>query len=95
VGADVPVPVRSPRLTVDDFFATSARSGARTPVSTIRGDARDMVIEEQECCAFLKFEMTDTGDQMWVTISFPERARAVADLIFEQFVPKAGRASRG
>jgi hypothetical protein len=48
---------------------------------------RDMVAKEQDCCAFLTFDVDDTSDAIRVTISAPERAREVADFLFEQFVP--------
>jgi hypothetical protein len=48
---------------------------------------RDMVAKEQECCAFLNFELSETGGEVRLTITAPERAREVADALFEQFVP--------
>jgi hypothetical protein len=48
---------------------------------------REMVGKEQECCAFLNFELTETGEDVRLTITAPERAREVADALFEQFVP--------
>ena len=46
-----------------------------------------MVGKEQVCCAFLNFELTETGEEVRLTITVPERAREVADALFEQFVP--------
>src|SRR5688572_24852801 len=37
---------------------------------------RDLVAQEQECCAFLRFDTEETADEVRVTISAPERARA-------------------
>jgi hypothetical protein len=48
---------------------------------------RDMVAKEQECCAFLNFELSENGEDVRLTITVPERARDVADAIFDQFVP--------
>ena len=48
---------------------------------------RDMVVKEQECCAFLNFELSETGEDVRLTITAPDRARDVADALFEQFVP--------
>ncbi len=55
-----------------------------------RGEARDriarMVAQEAECCAFLRFETHDLGDEVEVTVTAPESARSVADSLFELFV---------
>jgi hypothetical protein len=48
---------------------------------------REMVGKEQECCGFLRFELTETADDVRLTITAPERARDVVDALFEQFVP--------
>jgi len=48
---------------------------------------REMVAKEQRCCAFLNFELAETDQDVRVTITAPERARDVADVLFEQFVP--------
>src|SRR5919108_3440583 len=48
---------------------------------------REMVGKEQSCCAFLDFELAETDQGMQLTITAPERAREVADAMFEQFVP--------
>jgi len=50
---------------------------------------REMVGKEQECCAFLTFELTETDENVRLTITAPEGARDVADALFEQFVPAA------
>ena len=39
------------------------------------------------CCAFLSFELTETGEEVRLTITVPERRGEVADALFEQFVP--------
>jgi hypothetical protein len=48
---------------------------------------REMVGKEQECCAFLNFAISEIGEDVRLTITAPERARDVADALFEQFVP--------
>ena len=55
---------------------------------------REMVGKEQGCCAFFDFEIAETDAGVRLTITAPERARAVADALFDQFVP-AGLSSPG
>lgn len=50
------------------------------------GRVRDMVRKEQDCCAFLNFDLTETADEVRLTITAPERARAVASTLFDEFV---------
>jgi hypothetical protein len=50
---------------------------------------REMVGKEQECCAFLNFELIETNEEVRLTITAPERAREVANALFEQFVPSS------
>lgn len=47
----------------------------------------EMVRKEQQCCAFLNFELSEIDEGVRLTITAPERAREVADRLFEQFVP--------
>ena len=49
---------------------------------------REMVRNEQECCAFLSFEVSEEPEDVWLTITAPERARDAADSLFDQFVPR-------
>jgi hypothetical protein len=56
---------------------------------------RQMVGNEQDCCAFLDFELTETGEDVRLTITAPERARDVADALFEQFLPSGASAKNG
>ena len=55
---------------------------------------REMVDKEQQCCAFLNFDVSETDEDVRLTITAPERAREVADAIFEQFVPAAVSGNR-
>ena len=56
-------------------------------VPDVAARVREMVEKEQECCGFLSFELAETDDEVRLTIIAPERARDVADALFEQFVP--------
>ena len=49
---------------------------------------RELVDKEQVCCAFLDFELTQTGEDVRLAITVPERARDVADALFEPFVTR-------
>jgi hypothetical protein len=50
---------------------------------------RDMVRREQECCAFLRFDVLEDANAVRVRITAPETARSVASSLFEQFISKA------
>ena len=50
---------------------------------------REMIRKEQQCCAFLTFELHEHSHEVQVTIKAPEEARAAADLLFEQFIASA------
>jgi hypothetical protein len=47
---------------------------------------RELVAKEQACCAFLNFELSGIDGSVRLLIAAPERARDVADTVFEQFV---------
>jgi len=47
---------------------------------------REMVRQEQECCAFLNFALDERCAEIRLTITAPEAARGVADLLFQPFV---------
>jgi hypothetical protein len=55
---------------------------------------REMVSKEQECCAFLNFELTESDEDVCLTITAPEGAREVADALFEQFMPSSTPSNR-
>ena len=80
------------------WIAELARDGLRdhsrtdlvldlTYAAEVAGRVREMIRKEEECCAFLSFELTETNDEVRLTITAPENAREVADGLFEQFVP--------
>ena len=54
-----------------------------------RERVREMVRNEQACCAFLAFELHETGNEIRLTVTAPETAREAADALFEQFVAGA------
>jgi hypothetical protein len=47
---------------------------------------REMVRKEQQCCAFLTFEIHEEPDEIRLKITAPDEARDTAALLFEQFV---------
>lgn len=50
---------------------------------------RQMIAKERECCAFLTFAVDEVPGSLQVTITAPERARAVAAELFAQFTGEA------
>lgn len=46
---------------------------------------RQMVAQERACCAFLRFELSETKDSIRLTITAPETARTAAETVFEPF----------
>jgi hypothetical protein len=58
-----------------------------------RQRVHEMVRNEQVCCGFLAFELHETGNEIRLTVTAPERAREAADALFEQFVANAPAAS--
>jgi hypothetical protein len=80
------------------WIADLAREGLRgasrkdlrlelTYAPSLASRVREMVDKERECCGFLDFELVETGADVRLTITTPERAREFADELFEQFVP--------
>jgi hypothetical protein len=58
-----------------------------------RERVREMVRNEQACCSFLSFDLSETPDEIRLVVTAPEAAREAADMLFEQFV--AGAPSTG
>lgn len=54
-----------------------------------RERVREMVRNEQACCAFLAFELHEVGNEIRLTVTAPEMSREAADTLFEQFVANA------
>lgn len=46
---------------------------------------RQMMRQEQSCCAFLSFALDEGPDLVSLTVTAPEEARIAADALFEQF----------
>jgi len=51
---------------------------------------RELIRREQECCAFLTFEMHEDVEGIRLTIDAPEDARDAVDTLFEQFQSASG-----
>ena len=49
---------------------------------------RDLMRQEQACCAFLTFELHEQPDEVVLMIKAPEEARAVLNSLFEPFLTK-------
>lgn len=54
---------------------------------------RDLKRLEEACCGFLDFALTESADAIRLTITAPERARATADDLFDQFLARDPRRS--
>ena len=53
------------------------------------GRVRQMVQQEEACCAFLSFQIHEQPDAVTLTIKATEEAREIADALFDQFVATA------
>lgn len=65
------------------------RDGARLILSydpRVTTSVREMARREQECCAFLRFELNEGRNGLMLVITAPEAARDVLDAIFDPFV---------
>jgi hypothetical protein len=58
-----------------------------------RGRVREMVRNEQQCCAFLSFQIGEAADEIRLTVTAPEAAREAADTLFKQFIVNASAPS--
>ena len=54
---------------------------------------RELVRQEQECCAFMTFGLDVGPAEVRLTITAPEGARESAGLLFEQFIASTGTAA--
>ena len=54
-----------------------------------RDRVREMVRNEQACCAFLSFDLREQPGEISLTITAPEAARESVDLLFEPFLAGA------
>ena len=62
-----------------------------TYARSVADRVREMVRKEQRCCAFLNFDLSEIDEGVRLAITAPERARDVADALFEQVAPAGGR----
>lgn len=60
-----------------------------TYASEASDQVREMVRREQECCAFLAFDVREEPDAIRVVIAVPEVAREVVDTVLEPFQSNA------
>jgi hypothetical protein len=79
---------------IAELTRNGLRSHSRTDLvldlryaAEVAARVREMVRKEEECCAFLAFELAEADGEVRLTITAPEKAREVADGLFEQFVP--------
>jgi hypothetical protein len=56
----------------------------------VRDRVHQMVRQEAECCAFLTFAVSESADQVSVTITVPERASQIAGDLLAPFLPSGG-----
>lgn len=56
-------------------------------------DVREMVRKEQDCCAFLRFDLSVGKDEVHLMITAPEAAREAADMLFDHLAPDAAPAA--
>jgi hypothetical protein len=56
---------------------------------------KGMVRREQECCAYLIFELREEDADIVVTISAPEEARVAAEAMFDQFIAPKEAGTKG
>ena len=68
----------------------TATSLALHYATDVRERVYQLVRQEAECCGFLMFAVDDTPNEIRVTITVPDRAREVADQLFEPFLPANG-----
>jgi hypothetical protein len=48
---------------------------------------QELVEKEQACCAFLSFDLRTDAHAVCLTVTAPEEAKDVADLLFAEFAP--------
>ncbi len=82
-------------MSIRELAARSLVSARRTPLSlhlVYAQDAlelvRQLVRDEQSCCAFLDFKLVDRSDGVHLSITAPEEAAEAADLLFAHFAPE-------
>lgn len=56
-------------------------------------DVQSLAAQEQQCCAFLTFEVTERSDAVTLAITAPEGARDAADLLFASFQERGAQSA--
>lgn len=77
-----------------DGLRTHERTAASLTLhyaADVRDRVHQLVRREAECCRFLAFELEESVDEIRVTIALPDRARELADELFEPFLPATSR----
>jgi hypothetical protein len=49
-------------------------------------DVHEVVLREQACCGFLRFDVRESADAVHLTITAPPEAQGAADELFAHFV---------
>ena len=83
---------------IRDLSARSLRSSRREPLRLhlnygpeALDEVRDLVAQESECCAFLKFDLRHDEHDVTLTITAPIAATAAADELFAHFAHELAR----
>ncbi|MDE2166322.1 MAG: hypothetical protein KGJ66_08285 [Alphaproteobacteria bacterium] len=64
---------------------------AYDPRAAVR--VREMIRREQECCAFLQFDLNESEKELTLAITAPHAARDTLDTLFDPFL--TGASARG
>ena len=85
---------------IRDLARRSLRHASRTPLSLSLDyapeaveEVRDLVRNEQACCAFLGFHLQHDATGVFVTITAPAAAAEAADALFDHFAPELAATS--
>jgi hypothetical protein len=79
-----------------DALCAQRREGLRLELTYARaalGRVRELVAREQDCCAFLTFELQQEADTVRLVIEAPEHAPDALDAVFEPFQAREPAAS--
>jgi hypothetical protein len=63
--------------------------------ATVRHRVHELVRKESECCAFLTFALDESGGDVRLTITAPDRVRDAAGVFFELFLTSDSPTPRG
>ncbi|HEY8976981.1 MAG TPA: hypothetical protein VIN75_22390 [Burkholderiaceae bacterium] len=93
---DLPARLAWIRRVTDDALVAHRRDGATLHLvydRRARDDLERIVAAERACCAFLDFDLADTGGQVELRIRAPAGLATDAHWLFEQFLPRQPRAA--